>query len=123
MLIFFALLLLGCQQEFVPEITLNSQQQALEMDNRIFQEKILFEAPLVSHKKVQVYIYAGSVHNIKQDSKGLSKVRLDNSFKKPFLFEVDPKLRAKISPKMDLIVRYYIKNGRQHLIEIRKKTL
>jgi hypothetical protein len=123
MLIFFAMLFFGCQQEFVPEITLNSQQQALEMDNRIFQEKILFEAPLISHKKVQVYIYAGSVHHIKQDSKGLSKVRLDNSFKKPFLFEADTKLRDKISPKMDLIVRYYIKNGRQHLIEIRKKTL
>ena len=72
---------------------------------------------------MQVYIYAGSVHYIKQDGIDQSEIRLDNAFKKPFLFEADSKLRSKISPNMDLIVRYYIKNGAQHLVEVRKKTL
>lgn len=122
LLVFIGIFLASCQHDAVPEITLNAQQH-FEVNKRIFQEKILYEAPLISQEKVQVYIYAGSVHYIKQDGIDQSEIRLDNAFKKPFLFEADSKLRSKISPNMDLIVRYYIKNGAQHLVEVRKKTL
>lgn len=121
-LILCTVLCISCQDESLQEITLNMQQHRMETDNRIVQEHILYAAPIDKRDKVQVYVYTGSVHQIEAYSK-TNRVYMDNPFNKAFLFEADKKLCSKISPKMDLIVRYYIENGNHHLVEVRKKSL
>ncbi|MDC0231016.1 hypothetical protein OAK19_03550 [Aureispira] len=123
-LFFFIIIVIfsACQQEGIPESTYDLNSQDVTLYTRESQASVLFESPVKTKEKQQVFVFLGYVDEIMEQPDQPAKVVLKNESDKELVFETQGDLIEKIAKDMQLIVRYALNDGEVELVEVRKES-